>query len=66
MLRLAEVYLNYAEAALRSGDQATALTYLNKVRDRSLADPATQSYKAADFSGAADMLNAILWVFGLG
>jgi len=61
MLRLPEVYLNYAEAALRNGDQATALTYLNKVRDRSLADPATQSYKASDFGGTVDMLNAILW-----
>ena len=61
MLRLAEVYLNAAEAALRNGDQATALTYLNKVRDRSLANPATQSYKAADFAGTTDMLNAILW-----
>ncbi len=61
MLRLPEVYLNYAEAALRNGDKDTALTYLNKVRDRSLADPASQSYKAADFDSATDMLNAILW-----
>ena len=61
MLRLPEVYLNYAEAALRNGDEATALTYLNKVRDRSLADPATQTYKAADFATTKDLLNAILW-----
>lgn len=32
--RLAEVYLNYAEACLRTGDKATALTYINKVRTR--------------------------------
>lgn len=61
MLRLAEVYLNAAEAALRNNDQTTALTYLNLVRDRSLADPSTQSYKSADFASANDMLEAILW-----
>ncbi len=32
--RLAEVYLNYAEACLRTSDMATALTYINKVRAR--------------------------------
>jgi hypothetical protein len=32
--RLAEVYLNYAEACYRSGDATTALTYINKVRSR--------------------------------
>ncbi len=32
--RLAEVYLNYAEACLRTGDQTTALAYINKVRAR--------------------------------
>lgn len=61
MLRLAEVYLNAAEAALRNGDNATALNYLNQVRDRSLANPATQSYTAASFANTADFLNAILW-----
>jgi len=61
MLRLPEVYLNAAEAALRTGDKATALTYLNLVRDRSLANPAAQSYKASDFATDKDMLEAILW-----
>lgn len=32
--RLAEIYLNYAEACLRTNDRATALTYINKVRQR--------------------------------
>lgn len=32
--RLAEVYLNYAEACYRSGDNAKALEYINKVRAR--------------------------------
>jgi len=37
MIRLAEVYLNYAEAVLRGGaggDRATALTYINALRAR--------------------------------
>ena len=61
VLRLAEVYLSAAEAALRNGDEATALSYLNLVRDRSLADPATQSYTAASFTDTVDFLNHILW-----
>jgi hypothetical protein len=32
--RLAEVYLNYAEACYRTNDATTALTYINKVRSR--------------------------------
>lgn len=36
MFRLAEMYLNYAEATLRggNGDQATAIQYINRLRDR--------------------------------
>lgn len=34
MFRVAEIYLNYAEAKYESGDEATARDYLNKVRDR--------------------------------
>ncbi len=32
--RLAEIYLSYAEASNETGDEATALEYLNKVRNR--------------------------------
>lgn len=32
--RLAEIYLNYAEACMRKGDNATAVEYINKVRQR--------------------------------
>lgn len=32
--RLAEVYLNYAEAKFHCGDEATARTYVNKIRER--------------------------------
>ncbi|WP_314826776.1 RagB/SusD family nutrient uptake outer membrane protein [Segatella baroniae] len=34
VIRLAEVYLNYAEACYRLNDAAKALEYLNKVRER--------------------------------
>ncbi|MCC8142941.1 MAG: RagB/SusD family nutrient uptake outer membrane protein [Tannerellaceae bacterium] len=61
IIRYAEVILNYAEAALRSGDASTALHLLNQIRDRALANPATQSYTSADFATNADLLNAILW-----
>lgn len=43
IFRLAEIYLNYAEAVLRGGsggDAATALSYINKLRGRAYAaDP---------------------------
>ena len=34
IFRYAEIYLNYAEASFEAGDEGTALTYLNMVRDR--------------------------------
>jgi hypothetical protein len=34
MIRLAEIYLNYAEACLRLGQTSTAVPYINKLRDR--------------------------------
>ena len=61
MLRMAEVFLNYAEAVLRTDGIAAALPHLNTVRDRSLADPASQTYTAADFASDSAMLAAILW-----
>ena len=33
-IRLADAYLMYAEACLGAGDEATAKTYINKVRER--------------------------------
>lgn len=39
ILRLSDVYLVYAEASLLSGDAATALTYVNNVRERANATP---------------------------
>jgi hypothetical protein len=61
IIRYAEVLLNYAEAALRSGDKDLALDMLNAVRNRSLADPATQAYKASDFATDKEFMEAILW-----
>ncbi|MBU2903905.1 RagB/SusD family nutrient uptake outer membrane protein [Arenibacter algicola] len=34
IIRYAEILLNYAEASFEAGDEGTALTYLNMVRDR--------------------------------
>ena len=42
MFRLPELYLNYAEAVLRGGaggDAATALNYINMLRQRAYGDP---------------------------
>lgn len=40
-LRLAEIYLNYAECEIELGNNAEALTYINKVRNRALLPDAT-------------------------
>lgn len=63
LIRYAEVLLNYAEAALRANpsNKTLALELLNAVRNRSLADPATQAYTISRFSTDKDFLNAILW-----
>lgn len=39
LLRLADVYLIYAEASLLTGDSSDALIYVNKVRERAGVDP---------------------------
>lgn len=41
ILRLAEVYLNYAECQIELGNQAEALKYINMTRERALLPPAT-------------------------
>jgi starch-binding outer membrane protein, SusD/RagB family len=62
IIRYAEVLLNYAEASARlaSGVDADALSKLNMVRNRSLADPTTQAYTVASFATKQDLINAIL------
>ena len=39
ILRLSDIYLVYAEACMLTGDAATALEYVNKVRERAHAAP---------------------------
>jgi hypothetical protein len=62
VIRYAEVLLNMAEAHARkaSPDLSTALTLLNRVRNRALADPTTQAYTAATLSSQSLMVGAIL------
>jgi starch-binding outer membrane protein, SusD/RagB family len=63
VIRYAEVLLNLAEAYARrnsSGDLTLGLNYLNQVRNRSLATPATQAYTAGSFADNVALLNAIL------
>ena len=38
MFRLADVFLMYAEAKFRTGDQSTALIYMNRIRERAYGD----------------------------
>ncbi|MDX9846701.1 MAG: RagB/SusD family nutrient uptake outer membrane protein [Tenuifilaceae bacterium] len=64
MMRYPEVLLNMAEAIARQtpagAPDANALALLNQVRDRSLANAASQGYDAADFATNVDLLEAIL------
>lgn len=62
VIRYAEVLLNMAEAQARKAgaDLPASLALLNEVRDRSLADPATQSYILTDFANASELVGAIL------
>ncbi len=69
-LRLADIYLLYSEALVRTGgSKNTALTYLNKIRERARntpGDPAIEpapgllrDYTLADFPGDQAFLSAI-------
>lgn len=62
IIRFAEVKLNMAEAYARkaSPDLTNALTQLNLVRDRSLANPATQSHTSTTLNTQTKMVEAIL------
>ena len=62
VIRYAEVVLNMAEAQARlaTPNLTTALTLLNSVRNRSLADPATQAYTLAGLNTPTLMVKAIL------
>ena len=62
IIRYAEVVLNMAEAYARKAtpDLTNALAMLNSVRDRALADKATQSYTSAILSDKSAIVGAIL------
>jgi hypothetical protein len=62
VIRYAEVALNMAEAHARSTtpNLTTALTLLNSVRNRALANPTTQAYTSATLSSTSLMVGAIL------
>lgn len=60
IIRYAEVALNMAEAYARKNDLVNGLSRLNSVRDRSLANPLTQSYTALSFLNNVEMLKAII------
>ncbi|MDH3381594.1 MAG: RagB/SusD family nutrient uptake outer membrane protein, partial [Flavobacteriaceae bacterium] len=62
VIRYAEVVLNMAEAYARKAapDLTNALAQLNIVRNRSLANPATQAYTAGVLSTQTLMVEAIL------
>ncbi len=52
-LRLADLYLLYAEASLRAGDNATALEYVNRVKRRAYGYPIT-SPSPVDYASLSD------------
>ena len=52
VFRLAEIYLNYAEAEAELGNTGAALTYLNKIRERAGMPDLTSS-------GTADLISKI-------
>ncbi len=62
VIRYAEVLLNMAEAQARlaAPNLTESLRLLNRVRDRSLANPVTQTYTAASLPTASDLVKAIL------
>jgi hypothetical protein len=62
IIRYAEVILTLAEAEARigAGVSSRAVSLLNAVRNRALADPSTQQYTTASFAGKNDVIKAIL------
>jgi hypothetical protein len=57
-IRLAEVYLGYAEACAATGDDAEARTYLRKIRERSF--PAGQANTDAFIAACGSTLKAVI------
>ena len=57
-MRLAEIYLSYAEVCAALGDDATAKTYLNKIRERSF--PAGKANTDAFIASCGSVLKAVI------
>ena len=57
-MRLAEIYLSYAEVCTALGDDATAKTYLNKIRERSF--PAGKANTDAFIASCGSVLKAVI------
>lgn len=60
LIRYSEMVLAAAEANARLGNTGVALTQLNSVRNRALANPLTQAYTGTSFATASDLVLAIL------
>nr|WP_295922031.1 RagB/SusD family nutrient uptake outer membrane protein [uncultured Dyadobacter sp.] len=56
-LRLADIYLLYAETLARTGDNATALEYINKVKRRAYSFPVDKP-SAIDYKSLSDATSA--------
>lgn len=58
LLRLADIYLMYAECLMKTGNLDGAIEYINKVRERAgatLENPDFPLYTSSDFSSLADV-----------
>lgn len=60
IFRMSEMVLAAAEANARLGNTATALTLLNSVRNRALANASTQAYTSSTFANNDALVRAIL------
>lgn len=62
VIRLAEVYLNYAEALVETNDLPTAVTYINKVRARAGLKGVDESWQSINKtpSGSQNMMRRIV------
>lgn len=60
IIRYPEVLLSMAEANARLGNMTDAITQLNKVRNRSLANIAAQQYTSASFADISSLVDAII------
>lgn len=60
LIRYSEVILSMAEANARLGNTGPAISLLNQVRNRSLANVATQEYSSASFANTTELVDAIV------